>query len=128
MKNVRFGGSLLVPCKNSGNFSFFWAGDLNCSNACVHVIVFNSDNKDEFKGLLEKDLEVLKEKEQIPNVVRQIEFIDSTLKTMSDPVYVKQPDIMMLEAADRLISSVMKQGVRYTPEQVTYLSWVSSIS
>lgn len=127
MNNVRFGGSLLVPCKSNENFSFFWAGDLNSSNACVHVIVFNSNHKDEFKELMEKDLEILKEKEQTPNVFGQIEFIDSTLKQLSEPVYVKQPDRLMLNEAERLISRVMKQGVSYTPEQVTYLSWVSGV-
>ena len=127
-KKFHFQGTLLVPSKNiETSLNFFWAGSLKAENNEVFVIVFKSENKDEFVPLLEKDLKILQDMEQTDSVKRQIAFIEKTLSETKNPVFVKVPDQQMLDAAQGIVSQYLRSDnypVRFTKENVIYTSGI----
>lgn len=126
----RFQGTLLVPVeKLNGKCSFFWAGTLTSSDNRVDIIVFKANRKEDFVPLMEKDLEVLKEMEQTDGIKSQVAFIEKTLREVGDSLFVKTPEQPMLDAAQNLVSQVLRRNgdympVRFSKDNTIYTSGV----
>ena len=130
-KEFRFQGTLLVPVKNvKTNMNFFWVGTLRSENNEVFIIVFKAENKDEFVPLLEKDLKNLQDMEQTASVKQQIAFIEKTLSEVKNPVFVKDADKQMLDAAYSVVSRYLRNNcspASFTRENVIYTSGIVAI-
>lgn len=130
-KEFRFQGTLLVPVKNvKTNMNFFWVGTLRSENNEVFIIVFKAENKDEFVPLLEKDLKILQDMEQTDGVKQQIAFIEKTLSEVKNPVFVKDADKQMLDAAYRVVSQYLRNNcspASFTRENVIYTSGIVAV-
>ncbi|MBE6453922.1 MAG: hypothetical protein E7017_03440 [Alphaproteobacteria bacterium] len=101
--------------------SFYWLTSLKNASETVDIIVFNCESKEEFKLLLEKDLNNLDElKKQksasLSNIEKQIHFIETTLREMSMPVFVKEPSDDLLQVVSETVKKRLKK------DDVTYLS------
>ena len=124
MTNVKIKSTMLVAKKNNEtSMNFYWLTSLRNTSETVDIIVFNCETKDEFKLLLEKDLTILKKlKEEksasLANIENQIKFIETTLQTMSTPVFVKEPSDDLLKAVSEVVKNHLKK------EDVIYLSWL----
>lgn len=130
-KEFRFQGTLLVPVKNvKTNMNFFWVGTLRSENNEVFIIVFKAENKDEFVPLLEKDLKILQDMEQTASVKQQIAFIEKTLSEVKNPVFVKDADKQMLDAAYSVVSQYLRNNcspASFTRENVIYTSGIVAV-
>ncbi len=130
-KEFRFQGTLLVPVKNvKTNMNFFWVGTLRSENNEVFVIAFKAENKDEFVPLLEKDLKILQDMEQTTSVKQQIAFIEKTLSEVKNPVFVKDADKQMLDAAYSVVSQYLRNNcslAKFTRENVIYTSGIVAV-
>lgn len=130
-KEFRFQGTLLVPVKNvKTNMNFFWVGTLRSENNEVFIIVFKAENKDEFVPLLEKDLKILQDMEQTDGVKQQIAFIEKTLSEVKNPVFVKDADKQMLDAAYSVVSQYLRNNcspASFTRENVIYTSGIVAV-
>ena len=130
-KEFRFQGTLLVPVKNvKTNMNFFWVGTLRSENNEVFIIVFKAENKDEFVPLLEKDLKILQDMEQTTSVKQQIAFIEKTLSEVKNPVFVKDADKQMLDAAYSVVSQYLRNNcslAKFTRENVIYTSGIVAV-
>lgn len=130
-KEFRFQGTLLVPVKNvKTNMNFFWVGTLRSENNEVFIIVFKAENKDEFVPLLEKDLKNLQDMEQTASVKQQIAFIEKTLSEVKNPVFVKDADKQMLDAAYSVVSQYLRNNcspASFTRENVIYTSGIVAV-
>lgn len=104
------------------NARFFWLGTIVSENNKIELIAFRTDKKSEIQGMLENDLKTLKTFEQTPNVKQQIAFIENTLKTMSNSIFVKQPAKSILETAARGLKLNKLED-----KDVIYLSWVCGV-
>lgn len=100
----------------------FWLGTIVSENNKIELIAFRTDKKSEIQGMLENDLKTLKTLEQTPNVKRQVAFIENTLKTMSNSIFVKQPAKSLLETAARGLKLNNLED-----KDVIYLSWVCGV-
>lgn len=116
--------SLLLVCDPDlpAKCTFFWLGTINSESNRIDLIAFKTDKKSEIRGMLENDLKTLKTFKQTPNVKQQIVFIENTLKTMSDSIFVKKPAKNLLEAAARGLKLN-----KLEEEDVIYLSWVCGV-
>lgn len=116
--------SLLLVCDPNlpAKCTFFWLGTINSDNNKIELIAFRTDKKSEIQGMLENDLKTLKTFEQTPNVKQQIAFIENTLKTMSNSIFVKQPAKSILETAARGLKLNKLED-----KDVIYLSWVCGV-
>lgn len=130
-KEFRFQGTLLVPVKNvKTNMNFFWVGTLRSENNEVFVIAFKAENKDEIVPLLEKDLKDLQDMEQTDGVKQQIAFIEKTLSEVKNPVFVKDADHKLLDAAYSVVSQYLRNNcspAKFTRENVIYTSGIVAV-
>lgn len=119
---IKIKSTLLIPNKtNETSMSFYWLTSLKNASETVDIIVFNCESKEEFKLLLEKDLNNLDElKKQksasLSNIENQIHFIETTLREMSMPVFVKEPSDDLLQVVSKIVKKRLKK------DDVTYLS------
>ena len=116
--------SLILVCDPNlpAKCTFFWLRTINSENNKIELIAIRTDKKSEIKGMLENDLKTLKTFEQTPNVKQQIAFIENTLKTMSNSIFVKQPAKSILETAARGLKLNKLED-----KDVIYLSWVCGV-
>ncbi len=135
MERYFFRGTLLVPVENvKSTCNFFWAGTLNGENIRIDVIAFKTAKKEDFVPLMKADLETLQKMEQTNNVKAQADFLESTLKEMADPVFIKIPDGLMLQTAQDLMSRLLWKGQReslqtsFTPENTVFICGISGMS
>ncbi len=130
-KEFRFQGTLLVPVKNvKTNMNFFWVDTLRSENNEVFVIAFKAENKDEFVPLLEKDLKDIQDMEQTDGVKQQIAFIEKTLSEVKNPVFVKDADHKLLDAAYSVVSQYLRNNcspAKFTRENVIYTSGIVAV-
>ena len=124
MENVIFKSTLLVPMPEfSKNVSFRWIDTFKSPNDTVDVIVFNTENVDEIKSLLEKDLAEFKKISQPDgNVKNSISFINRMLKEMDQPGYRHDAPLPLLECLQTA------SGKKLAPQDVIYISGVVSIN
>ena len=126
----RFQGTLLVPVANmNSQCNFLWLGTLNAPDNQVYVIAFKTNKPENFVPMMEEDLKVLQSMEQTDGIKQQINFIEKTLKEVSEPVFVKVPEQPMLDAAQELVDKALwKNGqrlsVRFTRDNTIYTSGV----
>ncbi len=134
MENYLFSGTLFVPVENfSSEYSFVWAGTLTNAVKKVDVIVFPTETKEQIVPLMKADLEKLRMLEQTDNVKAQIAFIERALQQVPDgSVWRKEPDINLLEAAERLVDScLIRQNKRlmrlFTKENIIYTQGIAGV-
>ena len=119
---IKIKSTLLIPNKtNETSMNFYWLTSLKNAYETVDIIVFNCESKEEFKLLLEKDLNNLDElKKQksasLSNIENQIRFIETTLREMSMPVFVKKPSDDLLQAVSETVKKHLQK------DNVIYLS------
>lgn len=127
IEKIHLQSTLLVPMPEfAQGMSFRWIDTFRGANKTasetVNVIVFNTENKDEIKSLLEKDLGELKKIDAPNNVVsNQINFITKTLTDMERPE-------TQHDAPEELLLALQKASNRkLTKDQVVYLSGIAGI-
>lgn len=131
--SVMLKGTLLVPVENlQSNCNFMWVGTLNSSNNHVDVIAFKTAKKDDFVSLMKADVESLQTMEQTPNVKAQLNYIDKLLEEISEPIWVKIPEQLLLDAANSLVSEYQRRSgasltVGFTRENTIYTSGVVAV-
>jgi len=127
--NISLKSTLLVPMSEFCNdYAFRWMDTFRGENKGVfgsdevHVIVFNTEKKEEIRSLLEEDLAELKAyTEPDDNVANQIQWIEGILKKIGVPGFEHPcPDALL----DALASA---SGKSLTKGDVIYLSGVSSM-
>lgn len=126
-------GTLLVPVENlQSNCNFIWVGTLNSSSNHVDVVAFKTAKKDDFVSLMKADAEVLQTMEQTPNVKAQLSYIDRLLGEISEPIWVKVPEQLLLDAATRLVREYQRRSgasltAGFTRENTIYTSGVVAV-
>ncbi len=131
--SVMLKGTLLVPVENlQSNCNFMWVGTLNSSNNHVDVIAFKTAKKDDFVSLMKADAESLQTMEQTPNVKAQLNYIDKLLEEISEPIWVKIPEQLLLDAANSLVSEYQRRSgasltAGFTRENTIYTSGVVAV-
>ena len=114
--------TIFVAQKNDRTLMrFYWLNSLRNANETVRIIVFNCENREDFKKLLEKDLIILEELKgqksaSLVNIENQIRVIETWLQEMSTPAFIKEPSDEILKA----VSDAVKKQL--TKEDVIYLS------
>lgn len=129
-----FHGTLLVPVENlPTNLKFVWIGTVRSESDEIDVIAFRTADKENFRRMLEEDLEQLEHLQEAPNVAQQKAFIKKTLCEMKrETSFRKEPQLLMLEAATRMVAEALAaRGTslqrRFTPNDVIYTSWVVGV-
>lgn len=126
-------GTLLVPVENlQSNCNFIWVGTLNSSNNHVDVIAFKTAKKDDFVSLMKADAEFLQTMEQTPNVKAQLNYINMLLKEISEPIWVKIPEQLLLDTANSLVENYQHRSgasltVCFTKDNTIYTSGVAAM-
>ena len=114
--------TIFVAQKNDRTLMrFYWLNSLRNANETVRIIVFNCENREDFKKLLEKDLIILEELKgqksaSLVNIENQIRVIETWLQEMSTPAFIKEPSDEILKA----VSDAVKKQL--PKEDVIYLS------
>lgn len=129
IEQIDFTSTLLVPLPEyAQGMSFRWIdtfrGTDGIAHNTVHVLVFNTANKDEIKTLLEKDLELLKQKETTKptdNIRSQVNYIMQLLNDLERPGIRHDAPKEVLAALERASHRQM------TKDRVIYLSGITSL-
>lgn len=81
---------------------------------------------------MKADAESLQTMEQTPNVKAQLNYIDKLLEEISEPIWVKIPEQLLLDAANSLVSEYQRRSgasltVGFTRENTIYTSGVVAV-